>query len=146
MAWSFPLCRLVAGSDGSIPTGQQPQQRGSLWELWQTSLLAQAVKDGSASGGCHAGPSLQCQVWAPTTSSEARKSWKTYFINDPKGVFLCIQISAAVLALHSPLHIALWNKRILNEQHGSPKMFSLLSCARTFPFTFPAFGKCYYRP
>lgn len=42
VAWSLPRCWLVAGSDRSIPTGQQPQQRGSLWEPWQTSLLAQA--------------------------------------------------------------------------------------------------------
>lgn len=127
-AWSLPRCWLVAGSDRSIPTGQQPQQRGSLWEPWQTSLLAQAKM--GAAGGCHAGPSLQCQVWAPTTSPEGRKSWRIYFSNDPKGVFLCIQTSAALLALHSPSHIALWNKPILNEQHGSSRMFSLLSCAR----------------
>lgn len=29
-------------SDRSIPAGQQSQQRRSLWEPWQTSLLAQA--------------------------------------------------------------------------------------------------------
>lgn len=38
--------------------------------------------------------------------------------------------SAALLALHSISHVILWSKPVLNEQHGSPRMFSLLFCAR----------------
>lgn len=113
----------MVGSAGGTPAGQQPRQRGGLGEPWQTSTPAQGVEDGVAALALphRAGVGVPPPALRLAAVPQHRKSWKIYFSNET-------HISAALLTLRSPSHVALQCKT--HPKRSFPRMLTVLTCGK----------------
>lgn len=147
-----PAPRSQPAHSESLTVGAQQSQEVSHCACWRQAVtgaspLGSSHSKGASCGSCGKPPcwhrqsemgvlleaamlALPCRARSglPPPVLRPGRAGQLILSMTQRGYFFAF--SAALLALHSISHVILWSKPVLNEQHGSPRMFSLLFCAR----------------